>query len=126
MKKKNLFHNIWMVICLFILLLLSLNSASAITGKIGNGRMVLNLDSGEEIERSIQVINDNNVSLNITLFTGGNLTENIELVDENFILNPGEEKRAGFILRAPEKIGRYEGRINVKFAPEDKNEAGVI
>ncbi|MBI2629241.1 hypothetical protein HYW74_04105 [Candidatus Pacearchaeota archaeon] len=115
-----------MVIGLFILLIFSLNLASAITGKIGNGRMVLNLDPGEEIERSIQVINDNDVPLNITLFVGGNLTDNIELIDENFILNAGEEKRAKFTLRAGEETGRDEGRINVKFAPTNENEAGVI
>ena len=126
MKKKKLSRKIWMIIGLFSLLLLSLNLASAITGKIGNGRMILNLESGEEIEKSIQVINDNDVPLNITLFVGGNLTDNIELIDENFILNAGEEKKARFTLKAGEETGRYEGRINVKFTPEDKNEAGVV
>ncbi len=126
MKKKNLFHNIWMVSGLLILLILSLNSASAITGKIGNGRMILNLEAGEEIERSIQVINDNDVPLNITLFVGGNLTDNIELIDENFMLNAGEDKQARFTLKAGEEIGRDEGRINVKFSPENEDEAGVV
>ncbi|MBS3092294.1 hypothetical protein J4466_02635 [Candidatus Pacearchaeota archaeon] len=126
MKKELSFNKILSILIIVFVLLFSLSLTSAITGKIGNGRMILNLEAGEAIERSIQVINDNDVPLNITLFVGGNLTDNIELIDENFVLNAGEEKQARFTLTAGKELGRDEGRINVKFAPTNENEAGVV
>ena len=54
-----------------IILLLSLiitSNASAITGKIGNGKMIITADVGESVSRTIRVINDNDVPLNISLF----------------------------------------------------------
>ena len=86
--------------------------------------MILNVDSGETINRSIRVINDNEVSLNITLFPSGDFEDEINIIDENFILNPGDEKNARFNLKL-EEPGKYEGRINVKFSPIGTKESGV-
>jgi len=57
---------------LFLVLLLSfVSSVYAITGSIGNARMILRVDQGDRIERSILVKNVNDVSLNIELSAGG-------------------------------------------------------
>ncbi len=110
-----------------ILILFSVVHVSAITGKIGNGRMILDLEVGQTLERTIRVINDNDVAVNITLFASGDLSEDVTILDENFILQPGDEKKAKFELLA-RKSGDYETKINVQFAPlegESKNGVGI-
>jgi len=107
-----------------VFLVFSCVNVYAITGKIGNGRMIVNLEVGETLDRTIRVINDNSVDLNITLFASGDLADDVELIDENFILKAGEEKKARFLLKA-EKAGTYTTKINVKFAPLEEGENGV-
>jgi hypothetical protein len=103
---------------------LTINFTSAITGKIGNGRMVLypELENGKAIvERSVRIINDNDVAVNVTLESDEDLREYVEIIDKGFILEAGEEKDAKFILTFEEE-GDYEGRINVFFRGiDDKN-----
>lgn len=105
--------------------LISCMSVSAITGKIGNGRMIISLEKGESIEKSVLVINDNNVSVNISLWAVGNLSSRIKLEQTNFVLKPGEQRKAEFTLSAGNKAGRDEGKINVQFKPIGLNESGV-
>jgi hypothetical protein len=112
-------------ILVLIILIFSLVSVSATTGKIGNSRMILTFDSGEEIERTIRVINDNDFPVNISLFVTGDLEEDIKLIDKSFILESGEEKRAGFVIQT-DKEGTFTSRINVQFTPlEGKNGVGL-
>ncbi|HLD98312.1 MAG TPA: hypothetical protein VI815_03220 [Candidatus Nanoarchaeia archaeon] len=99
-------------------------SVSALTAKIGNGRMILNTEVGEKIEKSIRVINDNDVSVNITLFPSGDLMNNTDIIDDSFILQPGEEKNARFTVYS-NSIGRYETKVNVQFNPTYENENGA-
>lgn len=106
------------------IVLLAFN-ASAIVGKIGNARMILNLEQGDSLDKSILVINDNNLSLQIDLVAVGDNASIINIKDSNFVLNPGEQKNAGFTINAPSSSGRYENRINVKFTPIGSNETGV-
>jgi hypothetical protein len=121
-KTTSAFLIMLIVLTCFII---SCMSVSAITGKIGNGRMIINLEKGDSIERSILVINDNNVSVNISMWAAGNLSSRIKLAQTNFVLKPGEQKKAGFTLSAGNKAGRDEGKINVQFKPMGLNESGV-
>ena len=113
------------VLCLVIFLfILTLHNVDAITGKIGNGRMVLNAEVGETIEKSIRVINDNDEALNISVFSGGNNSELIKIYDSNFILNAGEEKNAKFDIKAISP-GTTESKIFIQFSPLNDKESGV-
>jgi hypothetical protein len=123
MKHKE---RIFIALIIGIIFLLGLMvNVSAITGKIGNARMVLNLESGDSIEKSILVINDNDVSLRIDINATGSLEENTKIIDNSFILKPGEEKKAIFNLKAGD-VGKYESRINIKFTPIETNESGIV
>ncbi|MFA5993129.1 MAG: hypothetical protein WC796_05475 [Candidatus Pacearchaeota archaeon] len=127
MKKLILSNNSRYLSLLFLTMFLTIvlaTSASAITGKIGNGRMLINLEKGDSIERSILVINDNTVAVNISLLASGDLEKSITIIDKNFMLQPGEEKKAMFNLSADD-VGKKEGKINVKFQPIGLNESGV-
>ena len=100
--------------------------ASAITGKIGNARVVLYPiveSGGTSIDRTILVINDNDVEVNVSLQAaeGSSL---IEIIDKNFVLQPGEQREARFKINL-KKAGDYEQRINVLFAPFSGKGAGV-
>ncbi len=115
----------------FAILFLIVNGilVSAITGSMGNARMILypevNGWTNTVIEKTISVKNVNDVPINITLIRDENATKFIELVDETFILEPGEERKAQFEIRV-KKEGRYEGRINVFFRSTEGNEGGVV
>lgn len=119
MEKKLIFAGFLMV-----LLVLSLVNVSAITGKIGNGRMIINLEVGDILNRTIRVINDNDAALNITLTGSGDLVDYLEIIDDSFILQAGEEKKARFKLEA-KKAGTYTTKINVRFAPLEEGGNGV-
>ena len=84
------------------ILLLVVNGVlvSAITGSMGNAKMVLypevNGWTNTVVEKSILVKNVNDVPINITLVRDENATKFIDLIDETFILEPGEERKAQF------------------------------
>ena len=107
-----------------ILRKLLINSVYAITGTIGNAKMILRGEIGDTIERSILVRNVNDVKLNIKVFVTGDLAKNIELKEEEFELEPGEEKKVYFTIYADEP-GTYESKINVQFTPEEGNGVGL-
>lgn len=102
---------------------------SAITGSIGNGKMVLypevNGWTNTIIDKTILVNNVNEVPVNVTLKLDSNSSEFIELIDESFILEAGESKKAEIIIKV-KKEGTYEGRVNVFFRPAEGTEAGVV
>lgn len=98
--------------------ILLIYSAYAITGSIGNARMILTGEVGDTIERSILVKNVNNVSLDIELTVMGELIDSIDIKDESFRLEAGEERKAYFEILV-RKAGSYESQINVKFSPVD-------
>jgi len=120
MKKNIAFIGVFILV-----VLLSSFLVSAVTGKIGNGRMVLNMEVGDSIERYVNVINDNNEPVNITIFVTGDLKDDFNLEETNFILEPNTEKKAYFSYKAKES-GTYETKINIQFAPlEGKNGVGL-
>ncbi|MEM3074760.1 MAG: hypothetical protein QW727_02350 [Candidatus Pacearchaeota archaeon] len=109
----------------FIIILIAFSySAYAITGKIGNARMVINVEVGDTIEKSIRVINDNEVHIEVNLFASGDLINNIEIIDSNFTLQPYEEKNARFKIRITSP-GKTNSKINVQFKPSNSNESGI-
>ncbi len=125
-----------------VVLLILMNSVfvSAITGSIGNARMILsetlNPELGEldgkttvTIEKSILVRNVNDIPVNVTLKVDPDGGEFIEIIDDNFILEAADngviEKKARFNVNIKDE-GSYEGKINVFFAPIGLDEPGVV
>jgi len=100
-----------------------LANASAITGRLGNSRMVLHPDVGEEVERYLLIQNINDVLLTITLIPSGDLRDEVQLEETSLILQPGDEKKVYFTIKANE-VGTTETKINVAFSPESGG-AGV-
>jgi hypothetical protein len=108
-----------------LLVVVLISNVFAITASIGNARMILRAEVGDEIEKSIRVINDNDVAVDILLTVEGDLIDDIELVDEEFRLEPQEEKKAYFKIDVNTE-GKTESTINVQFTPVDgKNGAGL-
>lgn len=120
MNKKTL------VIAIFLILtLILITNVLAITASIGNARMILRAETGDVIEKSIRVINNNDVAVNIILTASGDLQDSITIKDKNFTLEPSEEKNAFFTIKIT-KTGTTESKINVQFTPVDgKNGAGL-
>jgi hypothetical protein len=129
MEMKKSFTLGVVVLCLALVL----NSVllSAITGSMGNARMVLHPEvngfTNTVIDRTILIKNVNDVPINITLQRNENATKFVTLIDESFILQPGEERKAAFQVKV-KKEGTYEGKINVFFKPVDNStkEPGVV
>ena len=103
-------------------IVVSLSFSLAITGSMGNSRMVLRLSPGETVEKYILVKNVNNESIVISLSVSGNLSEYVNIRDNNFTLQPGEDKKAYFTIKAA-KSGTTETKILVKFSPIVKGSA---
>ena len=109
---------------LILVLVISLPFVSAITGSIGNAKMILREDAGKEIIKSILVRNVNDVKVKIELEVIGDIKDLVKLNEDNFYLNAGEEKNAGFTIKANEE-GTYEGKIVVKFVPDEGNSVAL-
>jgi len=115
MKKANV-----LVLGLFVLMIFGfMSSVLAVTGSIGNARMILrDVQAGDTIEKYILVKNVNTVPVDIELFAAGDLESDIKIIDNNFRLGAGEEKKAQFEIKV-RKEGTSETKINVKFSPID-------
>jgi len=116
-----------LVVLALIVLLVNITFVSAITGSMGNARMILypevNGWTTTTIEKSILTKNVNDIPIDIKLEVAEDSTEFLELVDENFILEPGTEKKAEFLVKV-RKEGTYNGKINVFFSSvADDNES---
>ncbi len=124
MKDKKI-----LILFAFMFLISGTLVVSAITGSIGNGRMILypevNGWSNTIVQKTILVNNVNDVPVNITLQLDSNASKFIELIDETFILEPDENKKAEIKIKV-KKVGTYEGRVNVFFNSIDGKEAGVV
>lgn len=122
MDKKILF-GVFVLSLLFAIALIG--NVLAITGSIGNARMILRATQGDSIEKYILVKNVNNVSLDIELSSSGELENYTKIKDDKFSLAAGEEKKAYFTIKVA-KEGTTETKINVKFMPADgKNGVGL-
>ena len=114
-----------LTVILLIILLSLISSIYAITGSIGNARMILRLNGGEEIEKYVLVKNVNNITVDIEIIVDGDLKDYIDIKEDKFTLAPGDEKKAYFTIKAA-KPDVTESKINVKFIPKDgKNGVGL-
>jgi len=112
------------IVMAFALAVFFISSAYAITGSIGNARMILRASVGDEIEKYILVKNVNDVPINIELLASGDLEKYITIKDNNLTLSPGGEKRAYFTIKVG-KNGTTESQINIKFTPSEGNGVGL-
>lgn len=80
--------------------------------------MVLYGKTGETIEKSIRVINNNSFDVTINLSASGDLGKNIIIEDGNFILSPQEERNVPFKIKFA-KEGKTDSSIVVRFTPSD-------
>lgn len=108
-----------------VMVSLLIQGAYAITGSIGNSRMILHLAVGEKIEKYILVRNVNDVPVKINISVSGELAKNIELKDKSFSLNPDEERKAYFTIK-PTQNGTTESNVNVAFTPQDGSGVGLV
>ncbi|MFA7707717.1 MAG: hypothetical protein WCX73_02100 [Candidatus Pacearchaeota archaeon] len=119
MNKKTL------IISSLLISLILISSVLAITASIGNAKMILRAQTGDTIEKSILVKNVNDVPVNIALTASGDLEKFIIIKDNNFTLQPKEEKDAAFTIKVTTS-GTTETKINVQFTPVgEKNGAGL-
>jgi hypothetical protein len=127
MKKKKNFGLITLVLITF-LIFGQVAFVSAITGSMGNARMILypevNGITNTIIEKSILVKNVNDVPITIKLEVEEDSTDFLELVDEEVTLEPGTNKRMEFQVKV-KKPGKYEGKINVYFSEAEGEGPGV-
>jgi hypothetical protein len=96
MVRKELVLGVVVICALF----LSLANVSAITGSMGNSRMVLRLDVGESVQKYILVKNVNDEPLTIELNASGDLADHVTIEEDSFTLEPGAEKKAYFTITA--------------------------
>jgi len=109
----------------FALALLLIPGIVAITGSIGNAKIILLPEAGDTILKSVLVKNVNDETVNITITASGDLASDITILDEEFQLLAGEEKNAEFSIEV-KNPGNTESRINVKFDSEDGSSPGVM
>ena len=116
-------------IIVLVFLLVNSTMVSAITGSMGNARMVLypQVDGSKEvkIEKTILVKNINDVPINVTLVVDPETEKFIQIIDKTFVMEPNTEKKARFTVKVKNE-GSYEGKINVFFKPVEGKEAGVV
>src|SRR3989338_8497569 len=108
---------------LIVVLLISIVSVSAITGSIGNAKMILSKTLYPELGTL-------DGKKTVTLEKDADGEKFIDIIDESFILESSNngipaEKKAVFQIRIKDK-GYYEGKINVFFKPLEKNQPGIV
>jgi len=76
----------------------------------------VNVTSGEPtiIERFLEVRNDNNETVNVSLQPGGDIAE-ITNVEQNIALEPNETRKVDFAVEITEP-GTYNGKITVTYS----------
>lgn len=107
-----------------LVVLFSISAASAITASIGNSRMILYPEPGQSIDKYILVKNVNNVSVQIDLTVSGDLADGIKIKDNNFTLQPGDEKKAYFTV-TPKVEGTTQTHILVRYTPPQGSGVGL-
>ena len=121
MERKGLALSLIVV----LIIVIAMSSASALTGSIGNARMIIHAKTGEQVEKYVLVKNVNDVSVDIQIEKEGNLSKYIRLKETNFIIPAGGEKKAEFTIGIADE-GTSEGRLNIKFSSVgEKNGVGL-
>lgn len=107
-----------------MLLIAFVANVSAITGRLGNSRMILNADVGESVRRYLFIENPNDVPITIVITPSGDLINNLNLEENDFVLQPNENKNVYFTIKADE-AGSTETKLNVMFKPPQGNGVGL-
>lgn len=112
----NIFMSKQLTLTLFssLMILLFIGGVFAVTGSIGNSRMIINAKTGDVIERTILVKNVNNISVRIEMYSDGDLASDLKIENANFTLEPGKEKKVNVSIKVT-KEGSTETRVNVRF-----------
>jgi len=112
---------------LFLLLTLSISSALSayIGGPTGSPKAIVNGQVGEILERVLPVKNVNNVSVSITLKATGDLANYTKIIENDFVLEPGEEKDVHYLIGIA-KNGSTRTDIFVSFKPESGYSVGAL
>jgi hypothetical protein len=108
MKKELVF-----VLGLSLMIFLT-NGVNAITGAIGGSHIIINTTNGEMIVKSFSVMNINQEPVRINLSKGADLYGEINLLEEEFILDPNESREVFFIIKV-NHTGVSESQIIVGF-----------
>ena len=109
---------------LVISLIFLIGIVGAITGSIGNAQIIVNGNTGDNIEKTILVKNVNDIPVNITLEIE-NGASFLELINNSFILQSNEEKNARINVKILNNM-QSEGKINVRFHALEGEDADVV
>lgn len=115
-ESTKIFESKGLLLSLIFLLTIVFLTAyvSAVTGSIGNSRMIINAKTGDVIERTILVRNVNNISVAVEMYSDGDLASDLTIKNANFTLGPGEDKKVNVSIKVT-KEGSTETRVNVRF-----------
>ena len=102
-------------------LLVSLQFVSALSAT-GWAPRVIRPEKGEPLEKYVLVQNTNDVPVTIEIDVGGDLADDVELLDNSFVLTPSQEKKAYFIVDT-----KNSGILSfvVRYIPEEGNSVGL-
>jgi len=110
------------IVILLLSCLLILPSSLALTGSLGNAKMILRPDVAEgetvTIEKTILVNNVNEVPITVTLEPDFRYKKIIDIPNNEFIMQPGDSKNVHFTITL-KSAGDYQGKIMVKFVSAD-------
>ena len=117
------------LLILFLVFVLVVSSVNAITGSVGNLKVVLRpeVNNGDVvvIDRVLKINNVNDVDIKVTLTPDQILDSFSEIIDKEFVLKPGESKDAKFKLNL-KNSGTYTGHIYVRFSELEGKNPGVV
>lgn len=114
----------YFVFSILIVSLILCSFVSAITGSLGNARMVLRADVGDSIDKYLTIKNVNDIPITIEIAASGDLEDYIKIKESNFTLSPGEERKADFTVYVA-KNGTTETKLNVKYSQEKGSGVGL-
>lgn len=104
------------MLAIFLIVVSMSFCVSALVIKNKNGKMILRGKVGETIDKTIGVVNENNITVKVELTPTGGLKDSITILDNNFTLEPDEEFDARFQIKV-NKEGEQNGTVVVKFLP---------
>jgi len=118
-------RSISIIFSVVLLIVVLAGVGSAITATIGNAKMIVSADPGDDIRKYILVKNVNDYPVEINMEVVGDLVDWIELDEVTFDLNSGAEKKAYFTITAKES-GNYQSRIQVGFKSLNEEIKGSV
>jgi len=113
---------------LILVFLVLIGDVFALTAALGTARGIVRVDVEEgqtvTLDRTLKVINKNDVNVKVGLEVSGDFVGRMDLEETELLLSPGEEKEVRYLVRINQP-GTYQGKIRAGFAREDGQGAGV-